>query len=49
MAYKILHIITYIHNQNILFKILAAVGMFGDKVLKGKLWEDKDWVVEAAT
>ncbi|KAK1770253.1 hypothetical protein QBC33DRAFT_617537 [Phialemonium atrogriseum] len=49
MAYKILHIIAYVNNQNIPFEILAAAGMFGDEVPKGESWEDKDRVVEAAT
>ncbi|KAK0710586.1 hypothetical protein B0H67DRAFT_667316 [Lasiosphaeris hirsuta] len=49
MAYRILHIIAYVNNQNIPFDIMTAAGLYGDKKEKGDLGENKGRVVEAVT
>ncbi|KAK0743223.1 prion-inhibition and propagation-domain-containing protein [Schizothecium vesticola] len=49
MAYRILHIIAYVNNQDIPFEIMTAAGLFGDEGEKGDPEEDKDRVVEAVT
>ncbi|KAF4333419.1 n-terminal acetyltransferase A auxiliary subunit [Fusarium beomiforme] len=42
MAYKILHIIAYVSNQNIPFGIMLAAGLFGDEGQKTASGEDED-------
>jgi tetratricopeptide (TPR) repeat protein len=49
MAYRILHIIAYVNNQDIPFEIMTAAGLFGDKGEEGDPGEDEDRVVEAVT
>ena len=49
MAYRILHIIAYVNNQNIPFEIMTAAGLFGDERANGDPGENKDRVVEAVT
>ena len=47
MAYRILHIIAYVNNQNIPFEIITAAGLYGNEEREGDLGESKDRVLEA--
>ncbi|KAM7196692.1 hypothetical protein V8F33_006032 [Rhypophila sp. PSN 637] len=48
MAYKILHIIAFVNNQNIPFEIIMAAGLYS-KEERGDLGGNEDRVVEAVT
>ena len=47
MAYRILHIIAYVNNQNISLEIMTAAGLYGDEEGQGGPGETRDRVVEA--
>ena len=49
MAYRILHTIAYINNQDIPFELIMAVGLFGHDEQGQESWEDKQRVVDAVT
>ncbi|KAK4206246.1 hypothetical protein QBC37DRAFT_476988 [Rhypophila decipiens] len=49
MAYRIMHIIAYVNNQDIPFEIMAAAGLFGDEDGVGDPGQNKDRVVKAVT
>ncbi|KAK4207229.1 ankyrin repeat-containing domain protein [Rhypophila decipiens] len=47
MAYRIMHIIAYVNNQDIPFEIMTAAGLFGDEGGVGDSSQNKDRVVKA--
>ncbi|KAM7208983.1 hypothetical protein V8F06_014912, partial [Rhypophila decipiens] len=49
MAYRIMHIIAYVNNQDIPFEIMTAAGLFGDEGGVGDPGQNKDRVVKAVT
>ncbi|GAB1317573.1 Violaceus kinesin [Madurella fahalii] len=52
VAYRILHVIAFVNNQDIPFEVMEAAGLFGDKEEEGESGEpagNKDRVVEAVT
>ncbi|KAK4164409.1 hypothetical protein QBC43DRAFT_262507 [Cladorrhinum sp. PSN259] len=49
MAYRILHTIAYVNNQDIPSELLTAAGLFSDEGGKGEPEEDKYRVEEAVT
>ncbi|KXX74304.1 hypothetical protein MMYC01_208567 [Madurella mycetomatis] len=49
MAYRIIHIIAYVNDQDIPFEMITAAGLFGDKRGKRNLKKNKDRVAEAIT
>ncbi|KAK4206669.1 P-loop containing nucleoside triphosphate hydrolase protein [Rhypophila decipiens] len=49
MAYRIMHIIAYVNNQDIPFEIITAAGLFGDEGGVGDPRQNKDRVVKAVT
>ncbi|KAK4213874.1 n-terminal acetyltransferase A auxiliary subunit [Rhypophila decipiens] len=49
MAYRIMHIIAYINNQDIPFEIMTAAGLFGDEGGVGDAGQNKGRVVKAVT
>ena len=42
MVYRIMYIIAYVDNQTILFELIVAAGMFGDKRQRGESFENKE-------